>query len=83
MLNFQKTVDPATSMILSTLALYMFLLLGTFGKTMGYVGNHYVNVLGNSLLGSLGTTVFLSWMPFKICDCDKFLSTTLVTQFLL
>ena len=23
---------------------------------------------------SLGTTVFLSWMPFKICDCDKFLS---------
>ena len=32
---------------------------------------------------SLGTTVFLSWMPFKICDCDKFLSTTLVTQFLL
>ena len=32
---------------------------------------------------SLGTTVFLSWMPFKICDCDKFLSTTPVTQFLL
>ena len=30
---------------------------------------------------SLGTTVFLSWMPFKICDCDKFLSTTPVTQF--
>ena len=32
---------------------------------------------------SSGTTIFLSWMPFKICDCDKFLSTTLVTQFLL
>ena len=32
---------------------------------------------------SLGTIVFLSWMPFKICDCDKFLSTTPVTQFLL
>ena len=32
---------------------------------------------------SLGTTVFLSWMPFKICNCDKFLSTTPVTQFLL
>ena len=32
---------------------------------------------------SLGTTVFLSWIPFKICDCDKFLSTTPVTQFLL
>ena len=30
---------------------------------------------------SLGTTVFLSWMPFKICDCDKFPSTTPVTQF--
>ena len=30
---------------------------------MGYVGNHYVNVLGNSLSGSLGTTEFLSWMP--------------------
>ena len=30
-----------------------------------------------------GTTVFLSWMPFKICDYDKFLSTTPVTQFLL
>ena len=30
---------------------------------------------------SLGTIVFLSWMPFKICDCDKFLSTTHVTQF--
>ena len=30
---------------------------------------------------SLGTTVFLSWMPFKICDCDKFLSTKPVTQF--
>ena len=22
---------------------------------------------------SLGTTVFLSWMPFKICNCDEFL----------
>ena len=32
---------------------------------------------------SLGTNVFLSWMPFKICDCDKFLSTTPVTQFFL
>ena len=32
---------------------------------------------------SSGTIVFLSWMPFKICDCNKFLSTTLVTQFLL
>ena len=32
---------------------------------------------------SLGTTVFLSCMPLKICDCDKFLSTTPVTQFLL
>ena len=31
---------------------------------------------------SLGTTLF-SWIPFKICDCDKFLSTTPVTQFLL
>ena len=31
----------------------------------------------------LGTTAFLSWIPFKICDCDKFLSTTPVTQFLL
>ena len=29
----------------------------------------------------LGTTIFLSWMPFKICDCDKFLWTTPVTQF--
>ena len=25
----------------------------------------------------LGTTVFLSWMPFKICASDKFLSTTI------
>ena len=31
---------------------------------------------------SLGTTLF-SWIPFKICDCDKFLSTTPATQFLL
>ena len=30
---------------------------------------------------SLGAIVFLSWMPFKICNCDKFLSTTPVTQF--
>ena len=30
---------------------------------------------------SLGTTEFLSRMPFKICDCDKFPSTTPVTQF--
>ena len=30
---------------------------------------------------SLGTTLFLSWMPLKICDSDKFLSTTPVTQF--
>ena len=30
---------------------------------------------------SLGTTVFLSWIPFKISDFDKFLSTTPVTQF--
>ena len=29
----------------------------------------------------LGTTVFLSWIPFKISDFDKFLSTTPVTQF--
>ena len=29
----------------------------------------------------LGTTAFFSWMPFKICDCDKFLSTIPVTQF--
>ena len=29
----------------------------------------------------LGTTEFFSWMPFKICDCDKFLSITPVTQF--
>ena len=32
---------------------------------------------------SLGTIVFLSWMPFKIYDCDKFLLTTPVTHFLL
>ena len=32
---------------------------------------------------SLGTTVFFSWIRFKICDCDKCLSTTPVTQFLL
>ena len=25
---------------------------------------------------SLGTAVFLSWMPLKICDCDNLLSTT-------
>ena len=31
----------------------------------------------------LSTTVFLSWIPFKICASDKFLSTTPVTQFLL
>ena len=31
----------------------------------------------------LGTSVFLFWMPFKICDSDKFLLTTPVTQFLL
>ena len=30
-----------------------------------------------------GRQCILSWMPFKICDCDKFLSTTPVTQFLL
>ena len=32
---------------------------------------------------SLGTTVYFSWIPFKICDCNKFVSTTPVTQFLL
>ena len=37
--------------------------------------------LWTPLKKSLSTTVFLSWMPFKICDCDKFLSTTTVTQF--
>ena len=31
----------------------------------------------------LSTTVFFSWMPFKICASDKFLSITPVTQFLL
>ena len=31
----------------------------------------------------LGTSVFLFWIPFKICDSDKFLLTTPVTQFLL
>ena len=39
--------------------------------------------LWKSLKKSLGTTVFFSWIPFKICDCDKCLSTTPVTQFLL
>ena len=39
--------------------------------------------LWKSSKNSLGTTVFLSWMPSKICDSDKFLSTTPVTQFLL
>ena len=29
----------------------------------------------------LSATVFLSWMLFKICDCDEFLSTTPATQF--
>ena len=29
----------------------------------------------------LGTAEFFSWLPFKICDCDKFLSTKPVTQF--
>ena len=29
------------------------------------------------------TTVFLSWIPFKTCDCDECLSTTPVTQFFL
>ena len=29
---------------------------------------------------SLDTTVFFSWMPFKICDCEKFLPTTPVAQ---
>ena len=28
----------------------------------------------------LGTAEFFSWLPFKICDCDKFLSTKPVTQ---
>ena len=32
---------------------------------------------------SLGTTVFFSWILFKINDCDKCLSATPVTQFLL
>ena len=29
----------------------------------------------------LGTAVFLSWMHFKVYDCDKLLSTTSVMQF--
>ena len=30
---------------------------------------------------SLGTIVLLPWMPFKIYDCEKLLSTTSVTPF--
>ena len=29
----------------------------------------------------LGTAVFLSWMPFKICDCDKLPSVILCAGF--
>ena len=37
--------------------------------------------LGKPSKKSLDTTVSLSWMSLKICDCDKLLSTTPVSKF--